>query len=259
MFTWFLPFSLPNLIQPFPLLLGIWTNVIWQYIPQLRYRAQDKARWWQGAMRHGQIQAEMCPLSHLSQHEGVTKIPMAIKYQIVTISEIYSVTILRFLRTQHFMLTVTVGCCALWCCGANLILHSKKHKNVKTLHFPLILHHVLWWQPIEMQSWNQVIKTTGPNFVFDWIFVEYLRYRRIAWEMRIKRFAKTHIFASTIIWKINIVVEISNNVPYLSTVQVLSIVLKKKTCNVWIVNVRRDTWLFISNEGIMFKIIILWL
>ena len=156
--------------------------------------------------------------SQLSQHEGVTKIPMAIKYQIVTISEIYSVTILRFLRTQHFMLTVTVGCCAVVRCAANLILHSKKHKNVKTLHFPLILLHVLWWQPIEMQSGNQVIKTTGPNFVFDWIFVEYLRYRRIAWEMRIKRFAKTHIFASTIIWKINNVVEISNNVPHLSIV-----------------------------------------
>ena len=42
---------------------------------------------------------------------GRDKNTMAIKYQIVTISEIYSVTILRFLRTQHFMLTVTVGCC----------------------------------------------------------------------------------------------------------------------------------------------------
>ena len=157
---------------------------------------QDTGGGWQGAMGHETWPDPGRDVSHVSAiaTRGRDKNTMAIKYQIVTISEIYSVTILRFLRTQHFMLTVTVGCCALWCCGANLILHSKKHKNVKTLHFPLILHHVLWWQPIEMQSWNQVIKTTGPNFVFDWIFVEYLRYRRIAWVMRIKRFAKNSHF-----------------------------------------------------------------
>ena len=202
----------------------IWTNVIRKCTPKLRHEGGTPGPG-QGAGHGGdraawdmtRSQPRCVPVPAIATR-GRDKNTMAIKYQIVTISEIYSVTILRFLRTQHFMLTVTVGCCAVVRCAANLILHSKKHKNVKTLHFPLILLHVLWWQPIEMQSGNQVIKTTGPNFVFDWIFVEYLRYRRIAWEMRIKRFAKTHIFASTIIWKINNVVEISNNVPHLSIV-----------------------------------------